>query len=94
MKLLVTLIIICSTGCSATLLNQKGGVALNNPCEWSWIPYVDLAASSVAAGMAIKNRNDEFARNAAIMAASGFAISALMGTGELYHGIKCHQKTE
>jgi hypothetical protein len=87
LKIFVTLLMLVSTGCSATLVNRCSPFAVNTCRHKKLVPGIDVALGSAAlTASTIMNdksvHDKEFKQNMLMITATAFAISAIMGYGE------------
>lgn len=85
-KLIVITIMIFSTGCSAAFVNRESTLSFDNVCENQKyaLPIIDLGVSSALAASAVAGKMDKDVQQALLWsAAAGFAVSAIMGYGEV-----------
>lgn len=82
MKILLVIVAVCSMSCSAVVINRESPLAVPDACAWKIVPYVD-ATAGVVAGIAATQMTEEYKKKMAIMAATGFIVSAIMGGGEI-----------
>lgn len=92
MKIILCLLFVISTGCSATFATRGSPIRIQN-CPTSFIPPIlDTVAGIAGGALAAKLpqiKNDEYKQTVFIGGAVIFNISAIMGLAEIY---QCRQR--